>query len=794
MTTKRRIILGFTILLILLGGMAVFGYSSLQTASNNFEDYSRSANINVDASDLQSAVYETVYYAGLYMADKKTGHIAEAQSRVDKGLKIIEQALDISKRQDTVDNMTKARDLLGTMRQELAAIQEAVEKVNTVFTQTCLPYMEKADASLVDLANLAREVSRPEALYYLTLVLRNLITVRESLATFLTNLDTKEADKMLGELADARKSVERLGESLTTEEGRKLHSAATGNLDEGIKGFSALMKEGEAAQVNVQDLAARGREVLALVTDTNKTANGLMRVSGEASLASNTAAQTQMLILSVVGVLLGVAFAALTIVALVRTLNKMSLFAADIAAGNFNSTITIAEKGEIGAMFAALKKIPEIFSGVISRCNAIANDISSGLFRDRLDVALFQGGFKDLGQGINAIADAYTGSIDSLPVAIVALDTQFKTRFSNTVGSEMLGPDVLKAFNGKMPLLESSLRENKLATAEAKVTSPDGKVVDVSLTAMPLHSVSGEIVGGLEVLTDISEIKEKQAIMLEVATQASAISDRVAAASEELAAQVEQVSRGAEVQRERVETTAGAMTEMNSTVAEVARSASDASTQGTETREQAQNGANLVHKVVASINEVNAIATKLQDNMEALGHQAESIGSVMNVISDIADQTNLLALNAAIEAARAGEAGRGFAVVADEVRKLAENTMNATKDVGDHIVAIQQSARSTITEVGVAAKNAAEAAELANESGAALEGILNLASATSDVVASIATAAEEQSAASEEITQAIDEINRLVAETTDGMVQSSSAVQDLSRTAQELKRVMEGLH
>ena len=179
--------------------------------------------------------------------------------------------------------------------------------------------------------------------------------------------------------------------------------------------------------------------------------------------------------------------------------------------------------------------------------------------------------------------------------------------------------------------------------------------------------------------------------------------------------------------------------------------------------------------------------------MQELGKQAESIGGVMNVISDIADQTNLLALNAAIEAARAGEAGRGFAVVADEVRKLAEKTMTATQEVGASITAIQHSARANINEVSTAVENITDATSLANSSGEALTEIVNLAAANSAVVASIATAAEEQSATSEEINRAIDEINRIVAETTDGMVQSSSAVQDLSRMAQELRRVMDGL-
>jgi methyl-accepting chemotaxis protein len=235
------------------------------------------------------------------------------------------------------------------------------------------------------------------------------------------------------------------------------------------------------------------------------------------------------------------------------------------------------------------------------------------------------------------------------------------------------------------------------------------------------------------------------------------------------------------------------MTEMNSTVLEVARNAGHASEQAEATKSKAGDGAALVDKVVHSINLVNKVATTLQTNMQELGGQAESIGGVMNVISDIADQTNLLALNAAIEAARAGEAGRGFAVVADEVRKLAEKTMTATQEVGANITAIQQSARTNIGEVGTAAKAIAEATELANTSGQALTEIVELASLNSSVVASIATAAEEQSATSEEIHHSVDEISRIVAETAANMHQASQALHELAQMAQELNMVMEKL-
>jgi len=176
--------------------------------------------------------------------------------------------------------------------------------------------------------------------------------------------------------------------------------------------------------------------------------------------------------------------------------------------------------------------------------------------------------------------------------------------------------------------------------------------------------------------------------------------------------------------------------------------------------------------------------------MATLGKQAEGIGQIMAVISDIADQTNLLALNAAIEAARAGEAGRGFAVVADEVRKLAEKTMTATKEVGDAITGIQTGTRKNMDNVDRSVAAIGEATALANQSGGSLNAIVTLVEQTSDQVRSIAAASEQQSAASDEINRSIEEVSVISNETADAMAQGAQAVAELAKQSQELKALI----
>ncbi|TVR00726.1 MAG: HAMP domain-containing protein [Desulfovibrionales bacterium] len=281
--------------------------------------------------------------------------------------------------------------------------------------------------------------------------------------------------------------------------------------------------------------------------------------------------------------------------------------------------------------------------------------------------------------------------------------------------------------------------------------------------------------------------------MLQAAGQIEGVVEQMTSASDQLAAQVEQASRGSEEQRARTGETATAMEEMNATVLEVARNASQAAEASDQARTKAEDGAKVVSASVEAINTVQQQAAKMKDNLNDLGRQAEQIGRIMTVIEDIADQTNLLALNAAIEAARAGDAGRGFAVVADEVRKLAEKTMNATKEVGEAISAIQQGTRTNIDGMDQAVGSIGEATRLADKSGQALREILALAEQAADQVRSIATAAEEQSATSEEINRGVEDINRIASETSEVMNQSAQAISELARQAQDLQNLVQDL-
>ena len=289
------------------------------------------------------------------------------------------------------------------------------------------------------------------------------------------------------------------------------------------------------------------------------------------------------------------------------------------------------------------------------------------------------------------------------------------------------------------------------------------------------------------------EAQSKTEAMLVAADKLEQVGGVVSSASTQLSAQIEQSDRGAAESATRLSEAATAMNEMNATVQEVARNAGSASAASAETREKAEAGAQVVEKAVLSIEQVHQMSLELKDDMTQLSEHAQDITRIMGVISDIADQTNLLALNAAIEAARAGEAGRGFAVVADEVRKLAEKTMASTNDVGNAITAIQESTAKSMTGVDNAVERIGEANELASRSGAALEEIVATVVATGDQVNAIATASEEQSAASEEINQSIVQVNDMSRQTAEAMAEAARAVSDLAAQAHGLTELIEAM-
>lgn len=503
-----------------------------------------------------------------------------------------------------------------------------------------------------------------------------------------------------------------------------------------------------------------------------------------------------------VAILLGTLLLFVLIKPIVNALNKSVAFASEVSRGKLNGVLGVRRKDEIGVLADALRSIPESLKAVTSEYEQAREKLEAGVIEIQSDASKFPGEFADLISGSNSMLALYQNIINTLTLPLVVMDSSLRVVYLNKMAKELAGPDYYGKPGGEVMGLEDSgtpgnalqkaMETLKPATGETAANC-QGRRMDVEYTAIPFTDKNGKLTIVLQLITDLTQIKETQRIILDVVDEAEEISRQLASASEELSAQVTQVSSGADVQRDLVASTATAMEEMNSTVLEVANSAGSASEQAEATNNKAAEGARLVNQVVDAIDEVSRVSLEVDRNMQELGKQTEEIGSVMNVISNIADQTNLLALNAAIEAARAGDAGRGFAVVADEVRKLAESTMSATTEVENKIKSIQGATAENIEMVSKVAKSAGKTSEIAAVSGEDLKEIMGLANATSELITGIATAAEEQSATSDEINRSVSEINRIAEETAGGMQESTAAVHSLSELAHKLEGILSRL-
>jgi methyl-accepting chemotaxis protein len=349
--------------------------------------------------------------------------------------------------------------------------------------------------------------------------------------------------------------------------------------------------------------------------------------------------------------------------------------------------------------------------------------------------------------------------------------------------------EIIKEKNSIAAKVEEAVKESEIQKEYLT------KSVDTILVAMNKFA-DGDLTTNLNIEKDDEigklyhgfnkAVQNINAILIKVSKSVSA----AASASNQISASAEEMASGAQEQSSQTTEVAGAVEEMTKTILETTKNSSIAAETAKGAGTSAKQGGKVVSETIEGMNRIAEVVQKSAETVQALGKSSDQIGEIIQVIDDIADQTNLLALNAAIEAARAGEQGRGFAVVADEVRKLAERTTKATKEIAGMIKQIQKDTKGAVESMGKGTEEVEKGKALADKAGESLKEIITGAEKAVDVITQVAAASEEQSSTSEEISKSIEMINNVTRESTAGIQQIAKASEDLSRLTTNLQELI----
>ncbi|WP_319506954.1 methyl-accepting chemotaxis protein [uncultured Methanolobus sp.] len=458
---------------------------------------------------------------------------------------------------------------------------------------------------------------------------------------------------------------------------------------------------------------------------------------------------------------------------------------------NLEGLKKIGKRSENDELIPCYISMMSNIEGIVDEFIKLGNAAEAGNLDYRADGSLYEGRFSDAINTVNLAIDALVNPLnEAMRIVNKYSEGDLAARFDFvTKGDFKLFSDTLDDFGGNLQAII------------ADSSSVLGEISNNNLS----RAVSVQGVGDFKVLTDgventrlslndvVSMVYDSSRNVASTAEEMSASVEQMSSSSYQVADTVSEISRGAQSQASKTEEVSRAMVDMTMTVQEVATNSQKAAENAKDSNELINSLGVIAKDLLVKMNSIRTATSESSGVIMELDGKSKQIGEIVNLITNIADQTNLLALNAAIEAARAGEHGRGFAVVADEVRKLAEDSGNAAKQISTLIGEIQEGTHNAVTSMQQGSEEVETGASAINEVANVIENVVAAGNQIASMVQDIAAAAQEQSASIEEVTSSIEEVSAISEESAAGTEEASAAVQEQSATMQELSRSAEDL-